>query len=149
MKLCKFHWKPVLGMASLVWDEAQKIAGKDPDFHRRDLWESIGSGAFPEWELGVQVIDEGDEEKYGFDMLDPTKLLPEELVPVQIIGKLTLDRNPDNFFAETEQAAFCVQNDPRALRRAWCSPTSPRRHSRPPSRPPWRSIVTGLASKRT
>ena len=110
VKLCKFHWKPVLGMASLVWDEAQKIAGKDPDFHRRDLWESIGSGAFPEWELGVQVIDEGDEEKYGFDMLDPTKLLPEELVPVQIIGKLTLDRNPDNFFAETEQVAFCVQN---------------------------------------
>ena len=110
VKLCKFHWKPVLGMASLVWDEAQKIAGKDADFHRRDLWEAIGSGAFPEWELGVQVIDEADELKYGFDMLDPTKLLPEELVPVQLIGKLTLDRNPQNFFAETEQVAFCVQN---------------------------------------
>jgi catalase len=110
VKLCKFHWKPVLGMASLVWDEAQKIAGKDADFHRRDLWEAIGSGAFPEWELGVQVIDEADEQKYGFDMLDPTKILPEELVPVQLIGKLTLDRNPQNFFAETEQVAFCVQN---------------------------------------
>ena len=110
VKLCKFHWKPVLGMASLVWDEAQKLGGKDPDFHRRDLWEAIGSGAFPEWELGVQVIDEGDEQKYGFDMLDPTKLLPEELVPVQLIGKMTLDRNPQNFFAETEQVAFCVQN---------------------------------------
>ena len=110
VKLCKFHWKPVLGMASLVWDEAQKIAGKDPDFHRRDLWEAVGSGAFPEYELGVQVIDEGDELRYGFDMLDPTKLLPEELVPVQRIGKMTLDRNPQNFFAETEQVAYCVQN---------------------------------------
>ena len=110
VKLCKFHWKPVLGMASLVWDEAQKIAGKDPDFHRRDLWEAIGSGAFPEYELGVQIVDEGDEQKFGFDLLDPTKLLPEELVPVQRIGKMTLDRNPQNFFAETEQVAFCVQN---------------------------------------
>ena len=110
VKLCKFHWKPLLGMASLVWDEAQKIAGKDPDFHRRDLWEAIGTGNFPEWELGVQVADEEDQEKYGFDMLDPTKLLPEELVPVQRIGKMTLDRNPQNFFAETEQVAFCVQN---------------------------------------
>jgi catalase len=110
VKLCKFHWKPVLGLASLVWDEAQKIAGKDPDFHRRDLWEAIGSGAFPEYELGVQVVDEGDEQRFGFDLLDPTKLLPEELVPVQIIGKMTLDRNPQNFFAETEQVAFCVQN---------------------------------------
>jgi catalase len=110
VKLCKFHWKPVLGMASLVWDEAQKIAGKDPDFHRRDLWEAIGSGNFPEYELGIQVVDEGDEERFGFDLLDPTKLLPEELVPVQRIGKLTLDRNPQNFFAETEQVAFCVQN---------------------------------------
>ncbi|HSO31778.1 MAG TPA: catalase, partial [Labilithrix sp.] len=110
VRLCKFHWKPMLGLAGLVWDEAQKIAGKDPDFHRRDLWEAIASGAFPEWELGVQVVDEGDELRYGFDLLDPTKLLPEELVPVQRIGKMTLDRNPQNFFAETEQVAYCVQN---------------------------------------
>ena len=110
VRLCKFHWKPLLGLAGLVWDEAQKIAGKDPDFHRRDLWEAIGSGAFPEWELGIQVVDEGDELRYGFDMLDPTKLLPEEIVPVQRIGKMTLDRNPQNFFAETEQVAYCVQN---------------------------------------
>lgn len=110
VKLCKFHWKPLLGMASLVWDEAQKIAGKDPDFHRRDLWEAIVSGAFPEYELGLQVVDEADEQRFGFDLLDPTKILPEELVPVQRIGKMTLDRNPQNFFAETEQVAFCVQN---------------------------------------
>jgi catalase len=109
-QLVKFHWKPVLGMHSLVWDEAQKIAGKDGDFHRRDLWDAIESGAFPEWELGLQIIDESDAEAYGFDMLDPTKLLPEELVPVKIVGKMTLDRNPDNFFAETEQVAFCVSN---------------------------------------
>jgi catalase len=108
--LVKFHWKPLLGMHSLVWDEAQKIAGTDPDFHRRDLWEAIEHGGFPEYELGVQVVDEKDELKYGFDLLDATKLLPEELVPVRGIGKLTLDRNPDNFFAETEQVAFCVGN---------------------------------------
>jgi len=108
--LVKFHWKPLLGMHSLVWDESQKIAGADPDFHRRDLWEAIEAGAFPQWELGVQIVDEQDELKYGFDMLDATKLLPEEVVPVRRIGKLTLDRNPDNFFAETEQVAFCVGN---------------------------------------
>jgi len=108
--LVKFHWKPLLGVHSLVWDEAQKIAGADPDFHRRDLWESIEAGAFPEYELGVQIVDEKDELKYGFDMLDATKLLPEELVPVRRIGKLTMNRNPDNFFAETEQVAFCVGN---------------------------------------
>jgi catalase len=102
----KFHWKPVLGTHSLVWDEAQKLAGKDADFHRRDLWEAIESGAFPEWELGVQLIAEEDEHKFDFDLLDPTKLIPEELIPVKLIGKLTLNRNPDNFFAETEQAAF-------------------------------------------
>lgn len=102
----KFHWKPVLGVHSVAWDEAQNISGKDPDFHRRDLWEAIESGAFPEWELGVQLVDEKDEFKFGFDLLDPTKLIPEELVPVKIIGKLTLNRNPDNFFAETEQVAF-------------------------------------------
>jgi catalase len=102
----KFHWKPILGVHSVAWDEAQNISGKDPDFHRRDLWEAIENGAFPEWELGVQLVEEKDEFKYGFDLLDPTKLIPEELVPVKIIGKLTLNRNPDNFFAETEQVAF-------------------------------------------
>ncbi|MEP7108514.1 MAG: catalase [Ferruginibacter sp.] len=102
----KFHWKPLLGMHSVCWDEAQKISGKDPDFHRRDLWEAIESGAFPEWELGVQIVAEKDEHKFAFDLLDPTKLIPEELVPVQLVGKLTLNRNPDNFFAETEQVAF-------------------------------------------
>ncbi|WP_316839476.1 catalase [Pedobacter gandavensis] len=104
----KFHWKPLLGVHSVAWDEAQKISGKDPDFHRRDLWEAIESGAFPEWELGVQLIPEADEFKFEFDLLDPTKLIPEELVPVQRIGKMTLNRNPDNFFAETEQVAFHV-----------------------------------------
>jgi len=108
--LVKFHWKPLLGAHSLVWDEAQQIAGKDPDFHRRDLWNAIESGAFPQYELGVQIVPEGDALKYGFDLLDPTKLLPEELVPVQRIGKMTLNRNPQNFFAETEQVAFGVHN---------------------------------------
>ncbi len=102
----KFHWKPLLGIHSVAWDEAQKISGKDPDFHRRDLWEAIEAGAFPEWELGVQIVPEKDEHKFEFDLLDPTKLIPEELVPVKIIGKMTLNRNPDNFFAETEQVAF-------------------------------------------
>ncbi|PLT31889.1 catalase [Peribacillus deserti] len=102
----KFHWKPLLGTHSLVWDEAQKIAGKDPDFHRRDLWESIEMGNFPEYELGVQLLAEEDEFKFDFDILDPTKLWPEEDIPVKIIGKMTLNRNVDNVFAETEQAAF-------------------------------------------
>ncbi|MEO8572477.1 MAG: catalase HPII [Pyrinomonadaceae bacterium] len=104
----KFHWKPLLGVHSVAWDEAQNISGKDADFHRRDLWEAIESGAFPEYELGVQLVREADEHKFEFDLLDPTKLIPEELVPVQKIGKLTLNRNPDNFFAETEQVAFHV-----------------------------------------
>ncbi len=104
--LVKFHWKPKLGVHGLAWDEAQKIAGKDADFHRRDLWEAIDNGDFPEWELGVQVIEEGKEDKLGFDILDATKLIPESVVPVQIIGKMVLNRNPDNFFAETEQVAF-------------------------------------------
>lgn len=104
----KFHWKPLLGVHSVAWDEAQNISGKDSDFHRRDLWEAIESGAFPEWELGVQIVPEADEFKFEFDLLDPTKLIPEELVPVQRIGKMTLNRNPDNFFAETEQVAFHV-----------------------------------------
>ncbi len=102
----KFHWKPKLGVHSLAWDEAQKIAGKDADFHRRDLWDAIEAGNFPEWELGVQVIEEGKEGKLGFDILDATKLIPESVVPVQMIGKMVLNRNPDNFFAETEQVAF-------------------------------------------
>ncbi len=102
----KFHWKPLLGVHSVAWDEALKISGKDPDFHRRDLYEAIENGAFPEWELGVQIVPEKDEHKFEFDLLDPTKIIPEELVPVQRIGKMTLNRNPDNFFAETEQVAF-------------------------------------------
>ncbi|WP_096662261.1 catalase [Polaromonas sp. AET17H-212] len=102
----KFHWKPKLGVHGLAWDEAQKIAGKDADYHRRDLWEAIDRGDFPEWELGVQIIEEGQEDKLGFDILDPTKLIPESVVPVQLIGKMVLNRNPDNFFAETEQVAF-------------------------------------------
>jgi len=105
-RFVKFHWKPVLGLHSVVWDEAQKISGKDPDFHRRDLWESIENGDYPEWELGLQIVEEEDEHKFDFDLLDPTKLIPEELVPVRRVGKLTLNRNPDNFFAETEQVAF-------------------------------------------
>ncbi|MBY0222858.1 catalase [Sporosarcina aquimarina] len=102
----KFHWKPKLGVHSLVWDEAQKISGKDPDFHRRDLWESIENGNFVEFELGVQLLEEKDEFKFDFDILDPTKIWPEEEVPVKIIGKMTLNRNVDNVFAETEQVAF-------------------------------------------
>ncbi|MCT4713016.1 catalase HPII [Enterobacteriaceae bacterium H11S18] len=102
----RFHWKPVAGKASLLWDESQKLTGRDPDFHRRDLWEAIEAGDFPEYELGLQLIPEEDEFKYDFDLLDPTKLIPEELVPVQLVGKMTLNRNPDNFFAENEQAAF-------------------------------------------
>ena len=109
-RLVKFHWKPAAGIHSLTWDEAQKIAGMDPDFHRRGLWESIETGAFPEYELGLQVIQESDAESFGFDILDATKLVPEEVVPVELVGRLTLDRNPDNFFAETEQAAFHIGN---------------------------------------
>jgi catalase len=104
----KFHWKPLLGVHAVAWDEAQNISGKDPDFHRRDLWDAIEAGAFPEWELGVQVVTEEDEFKFDFDLLDSTKIIPEELVPVQRIGKMTLNRNPDNFFAETEQVAYHI-----------------------------------------
>ena len=105
---CKFHWKPKLGTHSLVWDEAVKIAGADPDFHRRDLWEAIESGHYPEWELGIQTFSEAQAEKFSFDILDSTKLIPEELVAVKPIGRMVLNRNPDNFFAETEQVAFCT-----------------------------------------
>ncbi|WP_417591572.1 catalase [Owenweeksia hongkongensis] len=102
----KFHWKPLLGVHSVTWDEAVKINGADADFHRRDLWDAIEAGQYPEWELGLQLIPEKDEHKFDFDLLDPTKLVPEEMVPVKIVGKMTLNRNPDNFFAETEQVAF-------------------------------------------
>ncbi|CAM4282007.1 catalase [Zobellia nedashkovskayae] len=102
----KFHWKPKLGVHSVTWDEAVKISGADSDFHRRDLWNAIEAGHFPEWELGLQIVPEEDEHKYDFDLLDPTKLIPEEMVPVKIIGKMVLNRNPENFFAETEQVAF-------------------------------------------
>ncbi|MDQ0781746.1 catalase [Chryseobacterium sp. W4I1] len=102
----KFHFKPKLGVHSVAWDEAQRISGVDPDFHKRDLWEAIEKGAFPEWDFGVQLIPEEDEHKFDFDLLDPSKLIPEEEVPVQIVGTLTLNKNPENFFAETEQVAF-------------------------------------------
>ena len=105
--LVKFHWKPLAGVHSLVWEEAQKLGGIDPDFHRRDLWDAIEAGAFPEWELGIQVMPDSEDQTFeGIDLLDPTKIVPEELAPVQRVGKLTLDRNPTNFFAETEQIAF-------------------------------------------
>ena len=109
-KFVKFHWKPKLGLQSVLWNEALKINGADPDFHRRDMWDAINMGAFPEWELGVQVFDEEFAEKFEFDVLDATKLIPEEQVPVQPIGKLVLNKVTDNFFAETEQVAFCTQN---------------------------------------
>jgi catalase len=102
----KLHWKPKLGTHAVAWDEAQKISGKNPDFHREDLWEAIEMGHFPEWELGVQLIPAEDEHKYEFDLLDPTKIVPEEIVPVTIVGRMVLNKNPDNFFAETEQIAF-------------------------------------------
>ena len=105
-RFVKFHWRPKLGVHSLVWDETQKIAGKDPDFNRKDLWENIDKGNYPEFELGIQVIEEEDEHRFDFDLLDATKLIPEEDVPVRIVGKMVLNRNPDNFFAETEQVAF-------------------------------------------
>ncbi len=109
-RFVKFHWKPLLGVHSLVFDEAQKLGGKDPDYHRRDLTEAIEMGDYPEYELGVQIVEEEDEFKFDFDLLDPTKLIPEELVPVRPIGKMVLNRNPQNVFAETEQVAFAPSN---------------------------------------
>jgi catalase len=106
----KFHWKPRLGLQSVVWDEAVKINGADPDFHRRDLWHAIGAGEYPEWELGLQIFDEAFADTFEFDVLDATKIIPEERVPVRRVGRLVLDRLVDNFFAETEQVAFCTQN---------------------------------------
>jgi len=104
----KFHWTPKLGTHSLVWDEAVKLGGAEPDFHRRDLWEAIEMGEYPEWELGVQLITEEEANEFSFDILDATKLIPEELVPVRPVGRMILNRNPENFFAETEQVAFCT-----------------------------------------
>ncbi len=109
-RFVKFHWKPLLGVHSLLRDEAQKLSGKDPDFHRRDLWDAIEQGNYPEFEFGVQMIEKEQASQFDFDILDPTKLWPEELAPVKIIGKMTLNRNVDNFFAETEQVAFCPAN---------------------------------------
>lgn len=106
----KFHWKPKLGLQSVMWDEAMKLNGVDPDYFRRDMWDSIKAGNFPEWELGIQVFDEKFANDFYFDVLDSTKLIPEELCPVQIIGRMVLNRMPDNFFLETEQVAFCTQN---------------------------------------
>jgi catalase len=106
----KFHWKPKQGMQSVVWNEALKINGADPDFHRRDLWDAITQGDFPEWELGLQLFDDDFADRFAFDILDPTKIIPEEEVPIRRVGRLVLDRMVDNFFAETEQVAFCTQN---------------------------------------
>ncbi len=106
----KFHWRPLLGLSSVIWDEAVKINGADPDFHRRDLYEAIARGDAPQWELGLQLFDQATADSLDFDVLDPTKIIPEEIIPVRPVGKMTLDRNPDNFFAETEQVAFCPAN---------------------------------------
>jgi catalase len=111
----KFHWRPLLGMASVLWDEAVKINGADPDFHRRDLFEAIAAGDFPQWELGFQIFDQATADGLDFDVLDPTKLIPEEIIPLKMVGKMTLNRNPDNFFAETEQVAFCPANVVRGI----------------------------------
>ena len=110
VKLVKFHWRPKLGTFSLIWDEAVVISGADPDFHRRDLWNAIQAGDFPEYELSVQAVDEKQAEKLDFDILDATKIIPEEVVPLRPLGKMILNRMPDNFFAETEQVAFCPAN---------------------------------------
>lgn len=111
----KFHWKPRQGLQSVVWNEAVKINGADPDFHRRDLWDAINGGAFPEWDLGVQLFDDEFADSFDFDVLDATKIIPEELVPIRVVGRLVLDRVVDNFFAETEQVAFCTQNVPPGI----------------------------------
>ena len=111
----KFHWKPKLGLQSVLWNEAAKINGADPDFHRRDLWAAIQSGNFPEWELQFQLFDQAFADRFEFDVLDPTKLIPEEILPPIPVGRLVLDRMPDNFFAETEQVAFMTQNVPPGI----------------------------------
>ncbi|MBA3811550.1 MAG: catalase [Caulobacteraceae bacterium] len=113
--LVKFHWRPKLGTQSTLWDEAVKIAGADPDYHRRDLFEAIDAGDFPEWEFGVQILTQAQADALAFDILDATKLIPEELVPIRFVGRLVLNRNPSNFFAETEQAAFLPTNMPPGI----------------------------------
>ena len=114
-RFVKFHWRPKLGAQSVLWDEAVKINGADPDFHRRDLWEAIEKGDFPKWELGLQVFDETQAAALDFDVLDPTKLIPEEIIPLRMVGKLVLNRNAANFFAETEQVAFLPTNVPPGI----------------------------------
>jgi len=111
----KFHWRPKLGLQSTCWDEAVKIAGADPDFHRRDLYDAIDGGDFPEWEFGVQLLSQEEADGLPFDILDATKLIPEEVFPVRVVGRMVLDRNPDNFFAETEQVAFLPTNVPPGI----------------------------------
>jgi catalase len=111
----KFHWRPKLGTQSTCWDEAVKIAGADPDYHRRDLFDAIDTGNFPEWEFGVQLLSQAEADALPFDILDATKLIPEELHPIKVVGRMVLDRNPDNFFAETEQAAFLPTNVPPGI----------------------------------
>lgn len=123
-RFVKFHWKPLLGVHSLLWDEAQKISGKDSDFHRRDLWEAIEQGNYPEYEFGVQMIEEAHEFDFDFDILDPTKLWPEELVPVKIIGKMTLNRNVDNFFCRN-RAGGVLPRQHRARHRFQQRPAAP------------------------
>jgi catalase len=109
-RFVKFHWRPKIGAAAVLWDEAVKINGADPDFHRRDLWEAIERGDFPEWELALQVFDQATADTLDFDVLDATKLIPEEIIPLRVVGRMVLNRNPDNFFAETEQVAFLPTN---------------------------------------
>lgn len=117
-KLIKWHWKTLQGKASLVWEEAQVLSGKNADAHRQDLWDAIENGNYPEWELGVQIMNESDAQAYGFDLLDPTKIVPEEIVPVTMLGRMTLNENPKNYFAETEQVMVCTSssNHHEALR---------------------------------
>eukprot|EP00698_Gefionella_okellyi_P008477 TRINITY_DN2100_c0_g1_i1.p1 TRINITY_DN2100_c0_g1~~TRINITY_DN2100_c0_g1_i1.p1 ORF type:complete len:748 (+),score=193.00 TRINITY_DN2100_c0_g1_i1:1022-3265(+) len=109
-RFVKFHWRPLLGTHSLAWDEAMKLGGVDTDFHRRDLWEAIEAGHYPQYELGLQIVEEKDEDAFDFDLLDATKIIPEELVPIRWVGRMTLNQNPSEFFSEVEQVAFCVQN---------------------------------------
>ena len=114
-KLVKYHFKTKQGLASLIWPEAQALSGKNADFHRQDLWDAIESGNYPEWEVGVQIMDEEDALKYGVDVLDPTKFIPVELVPITPIGKFILNRNPRNYFAETEQSMVSPRPDMQSI----------------------------------
>lgn len=107
-RLIKWHWKTKQGKAAFLWEEAQAVSGKNSDFHRQDLFNAIASGHFPEWDLAVQVVDESQAEAFGFDLLDPTKIIPEEIAPLQILGTMRLDTNPTNYFAEVEQVMVCT-----------------------------------------